>query len=171
MKRKKKARANSSQSVTCPSIRDGPALPFRIISPEADPDKLRKLLGPEKISATLLRYAAPVTDRLGSDRYVERLQRALDIVGELWNCLTFQDGFIDRCYLWSVKRSAPSQLSKLLSISEDEARSLVSELIQRRYSEFAQVTYGFKPILVSAQGRSGVTVIAGAIARDEAVKK
>lgn len=125
-----------------------------------------ELLGPKKISETLVEFAGPVTTMLGRSIAPSEFQKVLEAVADVWNGVTFRVGLWNRIVCWMCTRSAKRTLREALGLDSSEAAALVRLLQKRRLCEFAHVKYGFRPVIVRDEGHRQVHVIVGAVVHE-----
>lgn len=128
------------------------------------------VLGPKKISDTLVEYALPLTTLMPSDHDADDFEAVLQLAADIWNASTrkgFPGAVFSRITLWLAK----GEIASRVGVTNEEAGSLIDQLVKSRLEIFGDVKYRFGPVKVSDMERSQFYVQAAAvISSSEAAK-
>lgn len=128
-------------------------------------DTKKAVLGPRKISETLLEFAVPLTACL-EDPTPAEMQSVLELAAEIWNSASPADALSN---LTAPLRLRPiaTALAQDLDLRESEASDLVARLVKARRTRYAAIRFAFGPVSVVDEGNREFYVMASAGAYEE----
>jgi hypothetical protein len=120
------------------------------------------LIGPKKISDTLVEYAEPLVVLLPDQHNASDMESALKLAADVWNAASRRGVLgvlFSKVELWLARR----MIARHLHTRRHQATALVDLLLERRRSAFKDVPYRFGPISVRDTGGMHFQIMATAL--------